>query len=206
MLITFTIIEYFLRPAFFAVAEARVKQMAIRSIQQAVNNVAVKYKYQDLVSVEKNQSGDIIMMQPNLQAINSFSSEVILAIENKLEDVSQEEVYLPFAQAFGMSVLAGLGPRLKVRLLPLGFVDSPELIDTFETGGINQTRHKLYLEVNVKFRVIVPMMSKTVEVSSKIPVNEVTILGEVPEVYVGIDGGIMEGILEDLLKSGQKKP
>lgn len=201
--ITFAIIEFFLRPAFFAVAEARVKQVAIKSIQEAVNYTARNYTYQDLVMIEKNQEGNIIMMQPNLAKINRFSSDVILAIEKKLEAVSQEEVYLPFAQVFGMSVLAGLGPRLKVRLLPLGFVDTPEIVDTFQTGGINQTRHELYLQVDVKFRVIVPMMAESIMVSSKVPINEVTLLGPVPEVYVGIDGGVMKGILDDLIKNGK---
>ena len=44
-------------------------------------------------------------------------------------------------------MLAGRGPDIPIVIVPVGTVES-RVYDVFEQAGINQTRHKIYLEIN----------------------------------------------------------
>ena len=57
----------------------------------------------------------------------------------------------------------------------------------FESAGINQTRHKIYLNVDMKVRVIVPLKSRDVEVSCQIPVSDTIIVGKIPDTAINMN-------------------
>ena len=56
----------------------------------------------------------------------------------------------------------------------------------FESSGINQTRHKIYLEAKTQVKVIVPLTTSIKEVKAQIPISETVIIGDVPNSYVNI--------------------
>ena len=56
----------------------------------------------------------------------------------------------------------------------------------FEDAGINQTRHRIYLEVNTKVKVVIPLTTDTKEVKAEIPICETVIIGDVPNSYINI--------------------
>ena len=80
----------------------------------------------------------------------------------------------------GIDILAAYGPELKMRIIPAGYTVPPRLVDSFSTAGINQTRHKIYLSLTAKVKLIVPFKSRTIDVHADVPVTEVVILGRVP--------------------------
>ena len=57
----------------------------------------------------------------------------------------------------------------------------------FESAGINQTRHKIYLNVNMKIKVIVPFKSEEVEVATQIPISETIIVGKTPSTAIDLN-------------------
>lgn len=184
-------IESFLRPIFLAAAEETAIQKVTDSISKAVLEHAKRLKYTDLIHYQTNNQGDIILMQPDLQVVNEFVSEVTLAIHTNLDSLKEEEIRIPVAQALGFQVLAALGPRMSVQMIPLGVVNPPKIIDSFETAGINQTRHKIYMHITAEVQILVPFVNKRLKVETQVPVTEVTIMGKVPQVHIGIDGGIL---------------
>ena len=127
------------------------------------------------------------MMQPDTRYINQFTSRVSLAVERKLEELGREHVTIPFSRIMGIEILGGYGPDSKIRIVPAGYSIPPQLEDSFSSAGINQTRHKIYLKLSAKFKLIIPFCSKDIDVTADIPVTEVVIVGQVPEVYVGIN-------------------
>ncbi|MNI76096.1 Sporulation protein YunB [compost metagenome] len=76
-------------------------------------------------------------------------------------------------------ILSNLGPSVKVRMLPIGSVKT-NYISEFESAGINQTRHKIYLEVETSIKVIIATKSDEVQIKNTIPVAETIIVGKVP--------------------------
>lgn len=184
-------IESFLRPIFLAAAEELAIQKVTDAINRAVLEHAKTLKYTDLIHYETNNQGDIILMQPNLQVVNGFIAETTLAVHGYLGSLKEEVIRIPVAQALGFQVLAALGPRMSVQMIPLGVVKPARILDSFETAGINQTRHKIYMQVTVEVQILVPFINKRLHVETEVPVSEVTIIGKVPQVYVGVDGGVL---------------
>ena len=92
-------------------------------------------------------------------------------------------------------ILARYGPQLKVSIEPIGTV-SVDFKTSFESAGINQTRHTIYLEAKTQVKVVIPLTTSTKEVKVKIPICETIIVGEVPESYVNVPPEIVPDLLD----------
>lgn len=185
------LVEVIIRPIFLGVAETEAIKIANKAIYQVVKEEAYLLDYGDLINYRENSAGEIVMLQVNHHQVSKLISKVTLSLQEKLEEIGEEGLSLPLAQLFGIQVLAGFGPQIKVKLLPLGIADATNIHDKFEAVGINQTRHRIYLELNPRIRVVVPFMEKVVEVRAQVPVTEVTIMGRVPEFYLYMDRGLI---------------
>ncbi|MFW6381108.1 MAG: sporulation protein YunB [Bacillota bacterium] len=188
VLVLIMIFNHMFLAVFFELAEIKAVRLANRAINEAVRQEVEGIEYSDLIKYEVNQEGHIVLMQPDIQRINRLISGISLNIQTRLEQVTRKNVGIPLFQILGMDLLAGFGPDLTARIIPVGFVTPPKLNDQLESAGINQTRHKIYLDFDLKLKLIVPFSRKVTEVQSQVPVIEVTIIGQVPEVYVGING------------------
>ncbi|MBT9155457.1 MAG: hypothetical protein DDT37_00424 [Firmicutes bacterium] len=102
-----------------------------------------------------------------------------------LENLREENITIPLGQAFGSALFAHVGPVINFRILPAGTV-SVEVTDAFESAGINQTRHKIYLEIFADLRIVVPLMQRALRVHLEVPVADVIYLGAVPETVVNL--------------------
>ena len=82
------------------------------------------------------------------------------------------------------SVFYNLGPKVPVKIEPIGnVVTSYE--SKFESAGINQTRHKIYLNISAKVRLKLPMNNDDIDVTTQIPVSDTIIVGKIPNTTIG---------------------
>ncbi len=198
LLIIFLIVHKTITPLFFSIAEGEARRIANEAINEAVNEEAEKINYEDMVKFTYNEKKDsILLMQPNIKYINNFTSNISLNIQRRLEKYTKKSVAIPLARVFGIELLAGFGPELEARMVPIGFTEPPIIQDSFSSAGINQTRHKIYLKVMVQLKLIVPFSNRIVNVRADVPVTEVVILGRVPNVYIGIEGEQIKGIMDN---------
>ena len=91
---------------------------------------------------------------------------------------------LPLGAALGLTLFAGSGPRIPISIVPVGTVQT-DFETEFEACGINQTRHKVYLQLSASIRIVIPTGAKTTNVSANMLVAESIIIGKVPESFVG---------------------
>ena len=78
------------------------------------------------------------------------------------------------------------------------FIDGTVSVDfktSFESAGINQTRHRIYLEAKTQVKVVIPLTTSTKEVKAQIPICETIIVGEVPESYINVPAEIVPNML-----------
>ncbi len=175
-----------LLPAILSIAEARTNALAIRAVNEAVaEKFAGNILYQDVVILQKDQEGKIVMAQTNVREVNRLVAETTLQAQGALTALSEEKIYVPFGQALNNVFLAGLGPRIPVTLIPVGFV-STEITDTFEEAGINQVRHKLYLRIQAEVQVAIPFMSSVTHVSTTVPIVDAIYPGAVPDTVINL--------------------
>lgn len=177
--------EHRLRPALHEISRARAVQIATQSINKAVREKVVRHiRYEDLIAVKVDNRGRVVLMQPNTGEINRLASEATIAVQEELEKVSRDRVHIPLGQLVGSQVVAGRGPNIPIEVIPVGAVES-RIFDRFEQAGINQTRHKIYLEVKTMVRIVIPLTFSNAEVRTEVPLVEAVIMGEVPQVYFG---------------------
>ena len=91
---------------------------------------------------------------------------------------------VPLGAALGLTLLAGSGPRIPISIVPVGSVQT-DFETEFEACGINQTRHKVYLQLSASIRIVIPTGAKTTNVTANMLVAESIIVGKVPESFVG---------------------
>ncbi|MDQ0287419.1 sporulation protein YunB [Desulfofundulus luciae] len=187
-------VDRILQPTIFKIAETRAIQMATEAINGAVQRKVFdsNLQYQDFVQVHKDNQGHIVLMQANTLKINQFAADVTLMVQSALQQLSRESLRIPLGQITGTQLLAGYGPRIPVGIVPVGSV-RVRVDDRFEQAGINQTRHRIYLDFNAEVRIVVPPRSATAQLATRVPLVESIIVGQVPGTFVNIPGGLLSG-------------
>ena len=177
-------VEHNVRNTVITFARARANWYATEAIHNAIlEHVAAEITYRDLITTEKNAAQQVVFVQADLIKINRLASNAALNIKETMEELKEQDIFVPLGQALGSGYLVEhLGPKIPIRILPLGDVDI-DVKDEFEEMGINQTRHRIYLSVKSDVRVVVPFISTSVLVEAQAPIADSIIVGPVPQVF-----------------------
>jgi sporulation protein YunB len=178
----FILLERDLRPTIGSIAEVEARWAATDAVNRAIRDEIANVDYNQLIMVQKDNQGQIVLMQPNIVRINQLASDTTLSIQSALEGIASEQFYIPLGQVLGSQLLANYGPRIKVSIYPIGTVRT-SVFDKFEAAGINQTRHQIYLDIETQVQVVVPLVSSAVTVSTQVPITDTVIVGPVPAFY-----------------------
>lgn len=181
-----TFIDSQLRPALIAMAEVRAHLLATQALTEAVYEAAgASIPYDHFITVHTDQAGRPTWARLNTVEVNRLVTRTTRQVLATLEALREENITIPLGQAFGSALLAHMGPAINFRILPAGTV-SVEITDAFESAGINQTRHKIYLEIFADLRIVVPLMQHALSVHLEVPIADIVYLGVVPETVVNL--------------------
>ena len=111
-----------------------------------------------------------------------LQSQILDLILSRIDQVSARELSIPVGSLTGSPLLAGRGPRISVRMESVGS-SSARFENQFESAGINQTKHRIVLRIDVYVSILLPGYSAVTQVSNEITVAETVIVGEVPDTY-----------------------
>lgn len=171
-----------------SLADARARSLAVQILNEAVEEtIATQVNYDQLMTVTRGQDGTVRLIQANTAEMNRLASQVTLLAQKKLEELEDQSISVPLGSALGLTIFAGAGPRIQVRILPVGAV-IPRFDTEFQTAGINQTRHKLLLTLTATVRLVIPTGSTMMEASTQMAVAENIIVGQVPDSFVDLNG------------------
>jgi len=95
----------------------------------------------------------------------------------------------------GVKLLSGRGPGIKIRISSIGNVKT-DLKSEFSSKGINQTLHRVYLEVDSEISILTPFDSITKSISNQILIAENIIIGDIPETYYNLEGLSQDDAME----------
>jgi sporulation protein YunB len=189
LLMLFIVVEKNLRDTIFTVAGAKATQAATEAINQAIaEKVVGSVDYRELIHIVQDNNGRIVLMQANTLKLNKIASDTTLAVQQKLRELGNEKFNIPLGQALGSKLLASYGPLIKVVIVPIGTVQV-KVSDDFDEAGINQTKHRLLLNVETKVRVVIPLTSTEATVKNQVPITETVLIGEIPQTYIKLNLG-----------------
>lgn len=183
------LLELRLRSTIISFAEAQARWTATEAIYQAIlEGIASDVSYSDLVKVEKDTGQKVTFMQADVVKINRIQSKAVQEAQKTLEQLQKKEINFPLGQVLGSNFLAAYGPPVKFKMIPLGTVKA-QVDDTFKSAGINQTRHRIFLNIESNIKVGTPLIGSEIKVNSEVPIADAVIIGDVPETYVLFEGG-----------------
>ena len=111
-----------------------------------------------------------------------MQSKILDIILKRVDQVSARDLSIPVGTLTGSTLLAGRGPRISVRMESVGS-SSATFENEFTSAGINQTKHKIVLKIDVSASILLPGFSTAVVVSNNVTVAETVIVGSVPDTY-----------------------
>ena len=175
-----------------SLAQAQARSLAVRTLNEAAAELlsSGEITYDTLMHVTADESGRVRLIQANTPQMNRLAAKVSLMSQEKLQATRDQVVRVPLGSALGMTLLAGVGPNIEVHVLPVGSVQAAFHTD-FQTAGINQTRHRVTLQLTAQVQLVIPTGTKTVEASTQVAMAESIIVGEVPDTFTDV-GSDME--------------
>lgn len=173
-----------LKPVMTSMATARVSNLVNRIVSAAVNEAVENgsIDYQNFVIFEKDETGHITALRSNVAEVNRMQGQITDEILHRLSEVATSELEIPLGTLTGSALLAGRGPSLFVRMQAVGSA-SAAFRNRFTAAGINQTRHQIFLDVDVYMSILLPGMKTSTKVPNEIAVAETVIVGGVPDTY-----------------------
>lgn len=182
----FLLLQKNLQGVILDMAHARAEAMAVSYVQEAIKSLMTgENLYSKMITVHVNDAGQVTYLEANTAEMNRFSSEAALQTQKRLESAETQIVHIPLGAALGIPFFSALGPKIPVRIVPVSAV-SAAFFTEFESAGINQTRHKIYLSLQTTVRLVIPTGAKQVKLESQVLVAESIIVGNVPATFVQV--------------------
>ncbi len=180
-----------LRPAVETLAVSEAKTRITRAVTQAVSTCVAEQNltYGDFITMETDASGRVTSLTGNLSSTSLLRSELVQYIAGELDGLRQESFGVPLGTLTGWLIFSGKGPTVQVDLLSVGDVTVP-LRHGVEEAGINQTLHRVLLDVSVTAHLLLPGETVTAGVDTEVCVAETVIVGQVPDTYLYMGNGV----------------
>ena len=165
---------------------AQVRAITTNAINLAATTVINGgLTYDELFEVKKDNNGKITMIQANSPRINTIAREIANLAQANLDALGTQEISISVGTFTGLALLTGFGPDVTIKIVPIGTANC-DFVSYFQSAGINQTLHKIYIDVYADVNIITPIDEPTVQVKAEILVCENVIVGEVPEFYLNM--------------------
>jgi len=172
---------------------AKINSLTEQSLNVAVSNVInTTVNYDSIMSINYNQSGEITYISANQYMINSISREIIKDANERIKAIDEEYMQIPLGTLSGIALFNGRGVRVKLSASPIAIIGS-SFDSNFISVGINNTLHKIYLTINARVEMNLPIQKQTIDVKQQVLLCESVIVGKVPNVY--FNNGMSDKVL-----------
>ena len=156
--------------------DAIAKQIASGEIQ-----------YDRIVFFEKDLDGRITALKTNMSEVNRLKTDILSIINDEILALDTSDLGIPLGSLFFPEVLSGKGPAIPVHILSIRNSDA-NFVSHFSQAGINQTLHRLNMEVSIDVAVLVLGQTSSFTMTSEVVVAETVIVGDVPQTYLQTGG------------------
>ena len=192
---TFKIVLDAISPIFDALCEDKAKSIATVISNNEATNVMKDHTYDELFTIEKDNDGNITMIKSNIIPINEIISDVAVKIQNSIDERGRENIKIAIGSFTGSKLLSGRGPGVPIRISSIGNVET-DLRSEFSAQGINQTLHRVYLQVDCEVSILTPYNTITEKIYNQVLLIENVIVGKIPSSYYNLEGIDSSGALD----------
>ena len=190
LLITYIFLKIFTyrsEPILLDYAKRKSTNMISSLINKSINEVLLKYNYENIIEIEKDKNGKVENLNINNKDVNEI---LYLTTDNVLNNIELLEknkllLYIPIGVIHNIPILVNIGPKIPFKIEILSSTNN----DTFtkvKEYGINSSIVEVYLNVNIQLQVILPFTSEIIDVNKQLLLDSKIIQGDIPEYYGGL--------------------
>lgn len=204
----FHLLNKYISPILLDYAEIETTKLSTLIINKAVENqVNNNFKIEDMIKTTTNKNGEIVSVDFDTNVVNQSLVSINNTIQTNLKYLEEGKLSLidmpdinspydleksssgiiyqiPFGVITDTPIIADIGPKIPVKTSLIGSVIS-NVRTEITPYGINNALLKIYIEVTVTEQVILPFISKRINISLEVPVLMKLINGNIPNVYGG---------------------
>lgn len=162
------------------------KNIGTKIANEQATIVMDKYQYEDFITIVKDEEQNVVMLQANVNTINSIASDIPLKIIEEFEKDSNSEINIYVGSILGLKIFSGAGPKIQAKIANTGNVQTT-LKSEFSEQGINQTLHRIYLEINAEVTILTPYNTIKTNIINQVLIAESIIIGNVPNSYYNLN-------------------
>ncbi len=150
--------------------------------------------FTDLMKIEYDENGKISSLSADSIKMNRLKSMISVSITDAIGQIEESSISIALGTLTGNAFLRGRGPQIELNV-HISCSCTIEVRNTFEYSGINQTMHKVFLDVTANVYVLSVGENLTSQVFTSIPVAETVIIGQIPEIYAGKDDSLWQDLI-----------
>lgn len=185
-------------PIFMDYTVSKMRNISTTLINNTISNELANLKSIDeMIIVTKGSDDEIQMIDFNSTIVNSVLTSVTDNLLSSLKKVETDTalfdsdshkysngiVYeVPLGIVSNNIFLSNLGPKIPVKLNMIGDIFT-NVNTEIKEYGINNALVKISIDVSLNEKIIIPFISKTVNVSVSVPISLKLIQGNIPIYY-----------------------
>ena len=183
-------------PIINTLALSRAQNLATVIINDTVAEAlgADGYSFSRLITTEYDDSGKIAALSVDSVGMNRLKSLVSVSITKAIGEIEESRISIAVGTLTGSTILTGRGPKITLNV-HISCACSIEVRNSFEYTGINQTVHKVMLDITTDVYVLSVGNTLSSQVFTSIPVSETVIIGQIPEIYAGKDDTLWQDLI-----------
>lgn len=193
------ILDLSFRPVIETVNAYKCHELVNRLINDAVSAEIENENagYSNLVNLTANAEGEIMSLESNVMNINKLKTRIVQRLEREIARLPEVDIQIPIGTLLGIQLLHGKGFGVGMTVQPVGYA-SASIISEFSEAGLNQTLHRIVIEIDADVDAIIPGYSTRVPVKTTIVAAETVIVGRVPNAYTHVVASeSLDGYLND---------
>jgi len=160
------------------------------SLQEAILNrsKAGELDYERFIRLLRDNSGWVTAAIADMGSIHAAASALSLDVIAAMQQGNASDLSVPLGNLLGVPLLSGYGPEISIRVLSVSDAEI-RMASSFTDAGINQTLHRIVVELSAEVYVLIPGETLVTEVYAQMPIAETLIVGQVPESYMYFESG-----------------
>lgn len=165
---------------------AQIRAITTNAVNLAATSVLSDgLTYDQLFEIVKDNDGKVTMIKANSPEINKIARQIANLAQANLDSLGTQQIEISAGTFTGLALLMGFGPDVTIKIYPIGTANC-DFVSHFQSAGINQTLHKIYIDVYADVSIVTPIDQPTISVKAEVLVCENLIVGNIPDVYMNM--------------------
>ncbi len=174
-------------PVFNKLCSDQAKSIATIICNNQTTECMKGYEYSDFINIHTDDNKNIVMLEANMININILVSNIAEKIQLEINKTQNEDIYISLGSFTGINLLSGRGPKIPIKISTIGNVTT-DFKSEFIEQGVNQTLHRLYLEIECEISILTPFNTINEKINNQLIIAENIIVGKIPSTYYHLEG------------------